>query len=83
MSKREEGPTEHVAVRLSPATVARLEALRPHYSTKYHAATRSDMLRMLVLLALDIAEKQIAKDKKPDIETPEAKPPRKKARPTT
>ncbi len=45
-------PPHHVSVRLDPEILARVDALAPRFSTEWHAATRSDILRALVLDAL-------------------------------
>jgi hypothetical protein len=47
----------HVAVRLDVATLARIDALMPRLSEEWHQATRSDVLRALILTALEDAEK--------------------------
>jgi hypothetical protein len=49
-------PKQHVAVRLSPELVARLDALIPRLSTEWHEATRSDVLRALLLKGLGAVE---------------------------
>jgi hypothetical protein len=49
-------PQTHVAVRLDDATRARLDALLPRLSTPSRSATRSDVLRAVILLGLRIAE---------------------------
>jgi hypothetical protein len=46
-------PTNHVSVRLDPPTMARVDALGPTFSTKWRPATRSDILRGLILNSLD------------------------------
>ncbi len=45
-------PPHHVSVRLDPEILARVDALAPAFSTEWHAATRSDILRGLILDAL-------------------------------
>jgi hypothetical protein len=47
----------HVAVRLDAATLARIDALAPLLSSASSAATRSEVLRALLLTALEDAEK--------------------------
>lgn len=42
----------HISVRLDPEILARVDALSPAFSTEWHAATRSDILRGLILDAL-------------------------------
>ena len=44
--------TNHVSVRLDAETIARIDALAPELSTELHVATRSDVLRALILTAL-------------------------------
>lgn len=45
--------TNHVSVRLDTETMARVDALAPLFSTEWHSATRSDILRGLILDALE------------------------------
>jgi hypothetical protein len=47
---------KHVAVRLDPETVARVDALLPGLSSPWHVAKRSDALRALILAGLDTVE---------------------------
>jgi hypothetical protein len=49
--------TNHVSVRLDVETMARVDALAPVFSAEWHLATRSDILRGLILDALDRFEK--------------------------
>jgi predicted DNA-binding protein len=49
-------PKQHVAVRLPPELVARLDALIPRLSTEWREATRSDVLRALLLKGLGDVE---------------------------
>jgi hypothetical protein len=44
--------TRHVSVRLGTETIARVDALAPQFSSPYRPATRSDVLRALILTAL-------------------------------
>ena len=44
--------TNHVSVRLDAETIARIDALAPQFSTEFRLATRSDVLRALILTAL-------------------------------
>ena len=44
--------TNHVSVRLDAETIARVDALAPQLSTHWRPATRSDVLRALILTAL-------------------------------
>ena len=48
--------TNHVSVRLDAEIIARLDALAPQLSTEFRLATRSDVLRALILTALASAE---------------------------
>lgn len=61
-------PKDHVAVRLDNLTLERVDALKDVLSTAWHEATRSDILRALILSALDTFESQhrsaLAKPKK-------------------
>ena len=50
-------PTNHVSVRLDTGTMARVDALGPQFSTEWRTATRSDILRGLILDALERFEK--------------------------
>jgi len=50
--------TNHVSVRLDARTVARVDALAPQLSTEWRRATRSDVLRALILSALEHYEQQ-------------------------
>ncbi len=43
----------HVSVRLDAATMIRVEAVAPLFSTEWRTASRSDVLRGLILDALD------------------------------
>ncbi|MEO7327979.1 MAG: ribbon-helix-helix domain-containing protein, partial [Minicystis sp.] len=47
----------HVSVRLDAETMARVDALAPLFSTHWRRATRSDILRGLILSALDRYER--------------------------
>jgi hypothetical protein len=49
--------TRHVSVRLDAETIARVDALAPRFSSPYRPATRSDVLRALILTALADQEK--------------------------
>jgi hypothetical protein len=53
----------HVAVRLDTATLARIDALAPLLSSEWHTATRSEVLRALLLVSLEDAEKHPGKFK--------------------
>jgi hypothetical protein len=46
------------AVRLSAATMARVDALIPGLSSAWHKANRSDALRFVILAGLDAVEAQ-------------------------
>lgn len=45
--------TNHVSVRLDAETMARVDALAPLFSSEWRPATRSDILRGLILDALE------------------------------
>jgi hypothetical protein len=52
----------HVSVRLDAETLARVDALGPLFSTRWRPATRSDILRALILSALERAEAEQASE---------------------
>jgi hypothetical protein len=54
-------PKGHVAVRLDPPTIARLEALLPLYALPGRDATRSDGLRAVILAGLDHEERRASR----------------------
>ena len=51
-------PKEHVAVRLDNETLSRVDALAEVLSTPWHEATRSDVLRAVILAGLEGLEKE-------------------------
>jgi hypothetical protein len=51
---------DHVAVRLDPPTLERLDTLREVLSTDWHEATQSDVLRAVILSGLKHLEKEHA-----------------------
>lgn len=51
--------TNHVSIRLDEATMARIDALGDVFSTEWHVATRSDILRALILLSLVRYEREL------------------------
>jgi hypothetical protein len=51
-------PKDHVAVRLDNLTLERVDALKEVLSTPWHEATRSDILRALILTGLEQLEQQ-------------------------
>jgi hypothetical protein len=51
----------HVAVRLDPATIARLDALLTLYALPGRPATRSDGLRAVILAGLEVEERRAAR----------------------
>src|SRR5690348_2094012 len=51
----------HVAVRLDPATIARLDALLPLYLLPGRTPTRSDGLRAVILAGLEVEEHRAAR----------------------
>jgi hypothetical protein len=55
--------THHVAVRLDPAIIARIDALLPAFSFTWHQATRAEILRALILEAL--GRREAARDAAP------------------
>src|SRR5262245_39029629 len=50
--------TKHVSVRLDDETLVRVDSLTTRFSTEWHAATRSDVLRALINTALEIFERE-------------------------
>jgi hypothetical protein len=58
-TKKPGEPTETIAVVMKVTDIARLDALRSRFSAAWHKATRSDVVRGLLLPALDAAEKQL------------------------
>jgi hypothetical protein len=57
--KLEHPPREHVAVRLDPETIARLDALLPLYALPGRPPTRSDGLRAVVLAGIEVEERRL------------------------
>ncbi len=51
-------PKDHVAVRLDNLTLERVDSLKDVLSTPWHEATRSDILRALILTGLEQLEAQ-------------------------
>jgi hypothetical protein len=51
---------DHVAVRLDPATLERLDVLREVLSTEWHEASQSDVLRAVIFGGLKSLEKEHA-----------------------
>jgi hypothetical protein len=51
------GAKKHTAIRLDPATTARIDALIPCLSTPWHKATRSDAVRAVIAAGLDVLGK--------------------------
>jgi len=49
---------DHVAVRLDNETLARIDAIRALLDTEWRDATRSDVLRLLILKGLEHFEKK-------------------------
>jgi len=47
---------EHTAVRLRADAVARIDAMLPRFSTPWHEATRSEVVRELIRERLDALE---------------------------
>jgi hypothetical protein len=46
--------SKHVAVRIDEETLAKVDALIPAFSTPWHTAKRSDVLRALILAGLEL-----------------------------
>ena len=51
-------PKDHVAVRLDNLTLERVDSLKEVLSTPWHEATRSDILRALILTGLEQLEQE-------------------------
>lgn len=51
-------PKDHVAVRLDNVTLERVDSLKEVLSTPWHEATRSDILRALILTGLEQLEQE-------------------------
>jgi hypothetical protein len=51
-------PKDHVAVRLDSATLSRIDALKEVLTTPWHEATRSDILRAVILTGLESLEQE-------------------------
>lgn len=68
--------TRHVSVRLSGETIARVDALGPQFSTPYRPATRSDVLRALILSALAGREREEASKVEDPVEAGQGAEPR-------
>jgi hypothetical protein len=75
-------PKDHVAVRLDNATLVRVDALREVLTTPWREATRSDILRALILKGLEQLEHEhkaaLGKPRKPSAEG--GAPPAKRAK---
>jgi hypothetical protein len=57
------GLPHHVAVRLDAEMLARVDALAPSYSQPWRRATRSDLLRVVILAGLDAEETRVRREK--------------------
>ena len=74
--------TRHVSVRLGTETIARVDALAPQFSSPYRPATRSDVLRALILTALAaLAPQEEAGRAGLPVERGEGEGPREKSKP--
>jgi hypothetical protein len=58
-------PRGRVAVQLDAASIARLDAMLPLYSTPSHQASRSEVLREVILRGLRIEESKREKGPSP------------------
>ena len=54
--QKPKGLGEFVAVRLEKKDIARIDALIPKFSATWHTATRSDVIRALLLRSVEEAE---------------------------
>ena len=57
--------TLFVSIRLDEATMARVDALVPQFSSEWRRATRSDVLRALIVVALSHYEREVASPRLP------------------
>ena len=55
--------SKHVAVRIDDDTLAKIDALIPAYSTPWHSAKRSDVLRALILAGLGLQAAKLPPEK--------------------
>jgi len=53
-------PKLHVAVRLSPEDVAKIDALMPKLGEEWMRISRSDVLRMLLHRGIEVVEREMA-----------------------
>lgn len=74
---------DHVAVRLDPPTLERLDILREVLSTDWHEATQSDVLRAVILSGLKLLEKEHAPRVAEVKKRREGAPPTPPEKPTT
>lgn len=51
-------PKDHVAVRLDTTTLTRIDSLKDILTTPWHEATRSDILRAVILTGLEDLEQE-------------------------
>jgi hypothetical protein len=63
--KHERERKGHVAVRLDPPTIARLDALLPLYALPGRSPTRSDGLRAAILAGIEVEERRLATSTSP------------------
>jgi hypothetical protein len=54
------GASDHVAVRLDPSTIARLDALLPLHAQPGREATRVEVLRAVILAGIEVEEQRAA-----------------------
>jgi len=58
------GLPHHVAVRLDAENLARVDAVAPMYSQPWRRATRSDLLRIVILTGLEAEERRAQRHKR-------------------
>jgi hypothetical protein len=63
--KQERQCKGHVAVRLDPSTITRLDALLPLYALPGRLPTRSDSLRAVILAGIEVEERRLPKSTSP------------------
>ena len=59
--------TIHVSIRLDETTMARVEALAPRFSTDWRTATRSEVIRALILSAVEHFESEERPDPRREV----------------
>ncbi len=63
MPKAKSKQVEEIPVELEPDILERIDALKAHFSTEDHQATRDDVLRALTIHGLKAKEREAKKQK--------------------